>query len=170
MENSTPGEHLPYKDSKPIGAGDFYFAINATFRFIERRLGTEGLRRYWTELGRDYYRPVTKNWRQKGLPAVAGYWRAFFGAEPGASVEVTESVDRVVIDVRSCPAIEHLRRARRKIVPDFCQHCYFKGEEMASRAGMAYRLEGGSGSCRHIVHRNREGISDQDLSIIKEVQ
>ena len=29
---------LPYSDSKPIGAADFYFAINATFRFIEVKL------------------------------------------------------------------------------------------------------------------------------------
>ena len=42
---------LPYTDTKPVGAADFYFAINATFRFLLNRFGIEGLRRYWTEIG-----------------------------------------------------------------------------------------------------------------------
>ena len=33
---------LPYQDTKPQGAADFYFAINATFRFIHARLGRVG--------------------------------------------------------------------------------------------------------------------------------
>ena len=45
---------LPYLDTKPVGAADFYTAINATFRFIERRLGRDGLLRYWHELGQRY--------------------------------------------------------------------------------------------------------------------
>jgi len=39
---------LAYTDSKPQGAADFYFAINATFRFIRRTLGEEALRAYWS--------------------------------------------------------------------------------------------------------------------------
>jgi len=37
---------LPYTAAKPVGAADFNFAINATFRFILRRFGREGLRRW----------------------------------------------------------------------------------------------------------------------------
>ncbi len=36
---------LPYRDSKATGAADFYFAINATFRFIRETLGTEALQK-----------------------------------------------------------------------------------------------------------------------------
>jgi hypothetical protein len=54
---------LPYTDTKPVGAADFYFAINATFRFILTRLGMEGLRRYWADMGASYYQPVTERWR-----------------------------------------------------------------------------------------------------------
>ena len=39
---------LPYPDTKPVGHADFYFATNATFRFIKQRHGIEGLRRYET--------------------------------------------------------------------------------------------------------------------------
>ena len=100
---------LPYRDTKPQGSPDFYFATNATFRFLLLRFGEGGWRRYLEELGRDYFEPVNRQWRQGGLTAVARYWRAFFAAEPGARVEVVEHADRVEVEVKECPAIKHLR-------------------------------------------------------------
>ncbi len=68
---------LPYQDTKPQGAADFYLGINATFRFVKTRLRLVGLKSYWEDMGREYFQPVTKIWREGGLPAVAGYWRSF---------------------------------------------------------------------------------------------
>ena len=159
--------HLPYTDSKPQGAPDFYFAINATFRFILAKLGPGAWVRYLEELGRDYFEPVNASWRKDGLPAVAGYWRAFFAAEPGGDVRVHESAERVEIDVRVCPAIRHLRAAARPIVPDYCRHCYHLGNARAQAAGMSMRLEGGNGACRHTYHATCD-VAAQDFSRIKE--
>ena len=144
----NPPNPLPYSDTKPVGAADFYFAINATFRFILRRFGMERLRRYWTDLGASYMSPVSAGWKKHGLPGVAEYWRAFFRAEPGAEVVVSCNDAAVVLEVRKCPMISHLRQHRREIVPCFCQHCYFLGEATAAPAGLTVRVEGGNGSCR----------------------
>lgn len=138
---------LPYTDVKPVGAADFYVAINATFRFVAKRFGPEGLRRYWTELGRQYGAPVTEGWRAGGLPAVAAYWRAFFAAEPGADVQVREESAAVVVEVKTCPAIRHLRQHGREIVPQFCQHCYFASQAMGEGANVEVRVCGGNGRC-----------------------
>jgi hypothetical protein len=143
-----PGESpLPYTDTKPVGVADFYLAINATFRFILGRFGVEGLRRYWREMGESYYRPVTERWNRDGLRGVADYWRAFFAAEPGADVVVSEKESEVRLEVRRCPAIAHLRAQGREIVPCFCQHCYFVSEAMAEPAGLTVRVSGGNGAC-----------------------
>lgn len=139
---------LPYLDTKPVGAADFYFAINATFRFIRETLGESALRSYWENMGRDYFAPVSERWIQGGLPAVAAYWRAFFSAEPGAQVEVREEPNLVVLEVRICPAIRHLRMGGRVIDPGFCHHCYHVSEAIAARAGLAARVKGGNGTCR----------------------
>jgi hypothetical protein len=160
---------LPYTDTKPVGAADFYFAINATFRFIRQQLGLEGLRRYWTELGSGYFAPVSARWRQEGLRGVAEYWRAFFAAEPGKEVEVHETEAQVSLEVKVCPAIRHLRAHQREIVPCFCQHCYFISEAMARPAGFTVRVEGGNGSCRQTFAPQKMGLPAQDLSDIKEV-
>lgn len=170
MPESDQPSGLPYRDAKPVGAAGFTFAINATFRFIERKLGTEALRRYWTDLGRDYCRPISAEWRRRGLPAVAAYWRAFFAAEPGAQVEVIESGDTVTIEVITCPSIHFLKQAGREIVPTYCQHCYFKGEAMAEAAGLTMRLSGGNGSCRHRYQPRKPGLPAQDLAAIREAK
>jgi hypothetical protein len=159
---------LPYTDTKPVGAADFYMAVNATFRFVLQKFGVEGLRAYWSDLGARYFAPVTAKWAEGTLPAVAAYWRAFFAAEPGAAVEVNETRDAVTVHVRECPAIKHLRKHQREIVPCFCQHCYFISEAMAAPAGLTVRVEGGNGSCRQIFAPLTAATAPQDLSEIKE--
>lgn len=168
MSAEAPPGALPYRDSKPVGAGDFYFAINATFRFIGNRFGLDGLRRYWQEMGSTYYAPVTAAWKQGGLEAVAGYWRSFFAAEPGAEVQVEAAPDRVSVEVRVCPAIKHLRAHGREIVPCFCQHCYYVSEAAAGPAGLTVRVEGGNGACRQTFLPRDAALPPQDLSRIKE--
>lgn len=158
---------LPYTDTKPQGAADFYLCVNATFRFIRRRLGPEGLLRYWRELGAQYYRPVTELWREGGLPAVARYWRDFFDAEPGSEVEVSSSADEVVVEVRRCPAIAHLRAGDRVIESEFCQQCYYVNEEIASGAGLTVRVEGGAGQCTQRFFAPTSETSPQDLQRIR---
>lgn len=166
--NPTEVSPLPYTDDKPVGAADFYFAINATFRFVHLKLGREGLLRYWSDLGSRYMLPVTERWRQGGLTAIADYWRAFFAAEPGSEVEVRQEADQVMLEVHTCPAIKHLREHNREIVPFFCQHCYFVSEAAARPAGFTVRLEGGNGSCRQVFLPLESDPAPQDLTAILE--
>ncbi|MFZ4778419.1 MAG: hypothetical protein ACOYM3_23870 [Terrimicrobiaceae bacterium] len=154
---------LPYHDTKPVGAADFYFAINATFRFIRKRLGHDSLIRYWGEMGRDYFAPVTKMWLEGGMSSVAQYWRDFFAAEPGSTVDVTQDGETVTVKVRTCPAIAHLRASGREIDPDFCQHCYFVSNAIATPAGLTMRVEGGNGACTQSFHAITANTKPQDL-------
>lgn len=161
---------LPYTDTKPVGAADFYFAINATFRFVQNKFGQDGLRRYWTEMGTGYFKPVSASWKTKGLDGVASYWKAFFAAEPKAEVEVIRKDDAVVLEVKTCPAIKHLREHKREILGCFCQHCYFVSEAAARPAGFTVRIEGGNGRCRQTFLRENAQLSAQDFSQIKEAR
>jgi len=162
------GHHmnLPYSDEKAVGAADFYFAINATFRFIYKQLGPSALHDYWTDLGNHYYRPVTIQWQNGGLPAVAAYWRDFFSAEPGAKVDVSLTEKAVTLQVYQCPAIGHLRSNRRDIFPNYCQHCYFVSQAMAQPAGMKVRVVGGNGICRQTFSYSTADDAPQDLTCI----
>ena len=167
---TTTGPDLPYRDTKPQGSPDFYFATNATFRYLLSHFGEVGWRRYLEELGHGYFESVNRQWRQGGLKAVARYWRAFFAAEPGAVVEVAELSDRVEVHVKECPAIKHLRAGGREIVREYCQHCYYLGTARAEAAGLVMRLSGGNGTCRHTFALPAAGLAPQDLREIKEAR
>ncbi|MCC6511283.1 MAG: hypothetical protein IT423_19435 [Pirellulaceae bacterium] len=168
MATKDDNNALPYLDDKPVGAADFYFAINATFRFILARAGLDGLRRYWTDLGSTYFAPVSQRWKANGLTAIEQYWTAFFKAEPGSEVEVRRTEDMVTVEVKVCPAIAHLRQHNREIVPCFCQHCYFISESIAAPAGFTARVRGGNGSCTQTFQPSRPEIAPQDLTEIAE--
>lgn len=161
---------LPYQDDKPVGAADFYFAVNTTFRFIRLRRGEAGLRQYWEDLGTRYMAPVTEIWRRHGLPGVANYWRDFYAAEPGGEVTVTVEPGQVILDVHTCPAIRHLRDHGREIEPLFCQHCYFTSEAAGRGAAVTVRLEGGGGSCRQTFIPLSAVTSQQQLEDITTVE
>lgn len=165
----APGaSSLPYTDTKPAGAAGFYTAINATFRFIEKRFGREGLIQYWRDLGTGYFKPVSEQWRAGGLKAVADYWRAFFAAEPGAEVEACEDDSEVRLEIKTCPLIRHLREAKREIAPCLCRHCYFVSEAMAAPAGLSVRVSGGNGTCVQRFMKRSIGEPEQRIEDIEE--
>ena len=132
-----------------MSAPDFYFAVNAMFRHLHDRYGKSALVDYWRGLGREYYRGRTERWRDGGPEAVAADWRDYFSREPQAEVDVSiEPGGRVLLDVRVCPAIKHLRDCGRDIVPYFCEHCDHVCGAMGEAAGLAFERIGGMGSCR----------------------
>lgn len=131
-----------------MAAPDFYFAINATFRWIHDNWGAQGLLDYWRALGREHFADVTARFRDGGMDAVRDYWQAFFDEEPGGDVTVERTGDdAVTITVRSCPAIKHLRDHGREIMPLYCRHCQVVSEAMCEGAGIAVQVDGGDGSC-----------------------
>lgn len=112
-------------------------------------------------------KPVWQQWARDGLPAAANYWRAFFAAEPDADVDVGETTESVTLNVRTCPAIAHLRKHGREIVPEFCQHCYFVSEAAAKKAGLTVRVNGGAGSCTQTFHLRKNAPLPQDMAAIR---
>lgn len=132
----------------PVAAGDFYFAINATFRFIFEKWGEQGLIDYWETMAREYHAPISARFREGGLPEVASFWRRYFDHEPGGDVRVVHREDAVEIVVRDCPAIRWLEDSGRDVMPLYCRHCHYTATVIAGHADMSFHLEGGGGSCR----------------------
>ncbi|MFA6239941.1 MAG: hypothetical protein WC655_03385 [Candidatus Hydrogenedentales bacterium] len=142
-----------------MAAGDFYFAINATFRFILERYGEDALIDYWRAMGAEYYAPVIARFREGGLDEVERYWQDFFQTEPGGDVAVGQHDGRVDIDVRDCPAIRWLRTHHREIVPNYCQHCHHVSTAIAESAGLKFKLEGGGGACYQTFRAAHEEVT-----------
>ncbi len=133
-----------------MSAGDFYYAINATFRLIHDTYGKEVLIDYWTSMAHEYHADVASRFREGGLDEVQRYWASYFAQEPGGDVQVSLSGADVEIDVRDCPAIKWLKGGGREIVPYYCEHCHHVSKAIADHAGMRFALTGGGGKCHQI--------------------
>lgn len=131
-----------------MSAPDFYFAVNAIFRHLHDQYGKAALIEYWRSLGREYYSQRCRRWREGGPEAIAADWREYFAQEPQAEVEAGVQGGVVLLDVRVCPAIKHLRDHGRDIVPYYCEHCDHICGAMAEETGYAFERTGGMGACR----------------------
>jgi hypothetical protein len=131
-----------------LSAPDFYFAVNSIARHILDTYGKDVLVDYWRSLGSEYYHKRSSRWREGGARAIAEDWRDYFFKEPGADVGVSIDGEVVTLDVRTCPAIKHLRDCGRDILPCYCEHCDHTCDAMAQPAGYRFEREGGMGSCR----------------------
>ena len=130
-----------------MGAPDFFFAVNATFRHILDSYGEEALHRYWEEMGREHYRSVTEGIQRRGLQALREHWETLFLDEPGSEIEIDLTGDLLTLRVQVCPAILHLRQHRRAITPVYCDHCRYVSKGMCDPAGVDVEIVGGGGAC-----------------------
>ena len=130
-----------------MGAADFFFAVNATFRHILDNYGEEALHEYWEEMGREHYKFVTEAITERGLEALKEHWERLFPEEPGSEVDIRLEAAVLTLEVRVCPAILHLRKHGREIVPVYCEHCRYVSTGMCEPAGVSVEVEGGMGSC-----------------------
>lgn len=137
-----------------MAAPDFYFAINATFRWMLERCGEGGLREYWRALGRQHYASLTARLQTGGLTALRDHWESFFAEEPGAEVALELADDKLTLLVHTCPAIKHLRAHGREIMPLYCEHCTHVSQGFCGPAGIGVRVEGGNGACRQVFTRS----------------
>ena len=130
-----------------MGAPDFFFGVNATFRHILEHYGEEALHRYWREMGREHYRFVTEAMQERGLEALREHWEGLFPQEPGSEVELELEGSTLTLTVKVCPAILHLKTHGREIMPAYCDHCTHVSRGMCEPAGVEVEVEGGGGSC-----------------------
>jgi hypothetical protein len=137
-----------------MSAGDFYFAINATFRFIHDTYGKDALVDYWTSMAREYHADTAEGFRNGGLQEVRRYWADYFAHEPGGDVGVSLTERGVELAVRDCPAIRWLKDGGREIVPYYCEHCHYISTAIAAQAGMSFTLVGGGGACHQLFSPN----------------
>jgi hypothetical protein len=130
-----------------MGAPDFFFAVNATFRHILDSYGEDALHRYWQEMGREHYAAVTQAIRDRGLIALKEHWDTLFPEEPGSDVATSLDADKLTLTVKVCPAILHLKAHGRDVPPVYCDHCLHVSRGMCEPAGATVTLTGGGGAC-----------------------
>lgn len=130
-----------------MGAPDFFFAYNATFRHIREQYGEEALRQYWLQMGREHFAHVTRAMRERGLDALREHWEAMFAEEPGAQVSMALVDGELELRVQACPAWRHLKASGREVDESYCDHCLWVSRGMCEPAGVQVTVQGKEGAC-----------------------
>jgi len=119
---------------------DFHGALSYGFQFIEDQYGLDGLREFLESLAGTVYRPLVEDLRKRGLPALEDHWRTIFNLE-NADIEMHREDDALVLSVRRCPAIWHMKEHNYRISDHFCEHTRIVNEAICRAAGYASSVE-----------------------------
>ncbi|NLZ56408.1 MAG: hypothetical protein GX900_07080 [Clostridiaceae bacterium] len=99
---------------------DFHNAFNLAIQYLTDNYGEEGVRDYLRYFTRNYYGPLKADLLERGLVAIEEHYRKIYEIEGGdVTIERSDDPEELVITVRVCPAVEHIRKLGSKLAPNY---------------------------------------------------
>lgn len=87
---------------------DFHGALSTGIEYLHTRFGEEAVRDYLRQFTSAYYSPLKKRLCKNGLSTLKDYFENMYANEDG-EITTTLNDNELVISVRSCPAVMHMR-------------------------------------------------------------
>lgn len=119
---------------------DFHGAMSYGLIFLEEQYGLDGMREYLARAGEAMYRDLIADLKARGLPALEEHWRRIFTQEDG-EFDLRMEGDTLVLDVKKCPAIHHMKEHNYRIAPHFCEHTRVVNDAICRAAGYEATVE-----------------------------
>lgn len=119
---------------------DFHGALSYGIQFVDQNYGLEGLRDFLSGLAETVYKPLVEDVRRRGLEALRDHWQTVFALENG-DVNLRMEDETLVLTVRACPAIGHMKAHGYAIAGRFCEHTRIVNEAVCRAAGYASDVE-----------------------------
>ncbi len=88
---------------------DFHGALSAGLDYLNERYGEQAAREYLRCFTNSFYAPLKADLAKRGLVALQEHFQQVYRAEDG-DVTFSLSADELVIEVRQCPAVMHMRQ------------------------------------------------------------
>ena len=127
---------------------DFHGALGYAIKYLDETLGEEATREYLTQVGKTYFAPLSERLRGQGLSALENHWRKTFGEE-GGRFDLRYEGDVLVLEVKECPAVAHMKAHNQFSTERFCETTVVVNETVCGAAG--YECEctyvPGAGTC-----------------------
>ena len=137
---------------------DFHGCLSFGLKFLEQNFGPTELEEYLRRLARNVYAPLIESLRLRGLPALHDHWNNIMSLED-ADFDFRLSDDVLVLEVRKCPAIHHMKERGYKIAEHFCESTRIVNDEICRRAGYSASVEYDQESGRCVQNFRKEAGS-----------
>jgi hypothetical protein len=119
---------------------DFHGCLSYGLEFLAENYGREEMEAYLRRVARSVYAPLIESVRLNGLSALEDHWRNIMTLE-GAEFDIRLVDDTLVLEVRKCPAIHHMRARGYRICDQFCESTRVVNDEICRHAGYLAEVE-----------------------------
>ena len=119
---------------------DFHGCMSFGLKFLAENYGPAELEAYMRRVARNVYAPLIQRLRSQGLPALAVHFRRILTLED-ADFRLYADDDVLILEVRECPAIHHMKARGYEIAPNFCESTRIINDEISRRAGYSTSTE-----------------------------
>jgi hypothetical protein len=119
---------------------DFHGALSYALQFVEDRYDQAGMRGFLAGLAGTVYKPLCDDLRARGLDALREHWKTVFDLEQGG-YEMRMDGATLVLIVRRCPAIAHMRENGYIVAGHYCEHTRIVNEAVCAAAGYASSVD-----------------------------
>lgn len=120
---------------------DFHGCFSFGLEFLLENYGQEEMEEYLRRLARTVYAPLIESVRDRGLQALEEHWRNVMALEE-ADFDLHSAYDgTLVLEVKQCPAITHMRERGYEVCRRFCEATRIVNDEICLRAGYVSEVE-----------------------------
>ena len=88
---------------------DFHGALSAGIDYLTKNYGEQAVRDYLRRFATAFYAPLRDAINARGLIALKEYWEDIYRIE-GGKIEIELSDDEMILKVKACPAVMHMRQ------------------------------------------------------------
>lgn len=91
---------------------DFHNIMNLGIEYIREKYGEESVREYLAQFAAAYYIPLKTALAENGLKSVKEHYEKIYAEEEALEwIAYSYSEDELVIDIKMCPAVSHMRKS-----------------------------------------------------------
>ena len=119
---------------------DFHGCLSFGLKFLAENYGPAEVEDYLRRVARNVYAPLIQRLRIQGLPALAVHWRRIMTLED-TDLRLYADDDVLILEIRECPAIHHMKAHGYEIAPNFCESTRIVNDEICRRAGYSASTE-----------------------------
>ena len=120
---------------------DFHGCFSFGLEFLEKNYGIDEMEEFLRRMAGNMYAPLIESLRLRGLLALQDQWQRIMSLEEADFDLHFTNDDVLVLEVRQCPAIHHMKACGYAIADHFCEHTRIVNDEICRQAGYSCGTE-----------------------------
>jgi len=120
---------------------DFHGCFSFGLKFLLDNYGPAEMEEYFRRMASNVYRPLIESIRLRGLPALQDHWQNIMTLEEADFDIGFTNDDTLVLEVRKCPAIAHMRSHGYEVCSRFCEVTRIVNDEICRQSGCVSEVE-----------------------------